>query len=322
VLAFCLGACSDGGPPRAVGTLERDRLDLVAEASEPVVERPVEEGFSVKAGDLLLKLDPARLAARVAQADSARARAAGRLAELVRGPRRERIREARARHKGAEGMLTTARSDLDRTKDLVSQGVASQQLLDHARASFDEALAARDASRATLDELLEGTTAEELIQAEAGLAEALAVLTDARVRLGRLDVRAPADAWVDALPYQVGERPRAGAVVAVLLADEAPYARVYVPEAVRIEVEPNTPAAVYIDGMDEPMPGHVRTVSRNAAFTPYYALTERDRGRLVYVAKVDLEGPRAHALPTGVPVEVVFGATPGSQETADVSAPE
>ena len=43
-----------------------------------------------------------------------------------------------------------------------------------------------------------------------------------------------------------------------------------------------------------------------ASFTPYHALTERDRGRLVFVAEVDLEGDGAHALPTGVPVQVEF----------------
>jgi HlyD family secretion protein len=32
----------------------------------------------------------------------------------------------------------------------------------------------------------------------------------------------------------------------------------------------------------------VRWVSSEAAFTPYFALTERDRGRLSYVAKVDI----------------------------------
>jgi HlyD family secretion protein len=47
----------------------------------------------------------------------------------------------------------------------------------------------------------------------------------------------------------------------------------------------------------------VRTVSHEAAFTPYFALTERDRGRLSYVAKIDLEGDAAHALPTGLPLE-------------------
>ena len=41
------------------------------------------------------------------------------------------------------------------------------------------------------------------------------------------------------------------------------------------------------------------------AFTPYFALTERDRGRLSYVAKVDIVEQRDR-LPDGVPVEVEF----------------
>jgi len=63
---------------------------------------------------------------------------------------------------------------------------------------------------------------------------------------------------------------------------------------------------VHVDGVSKPFAAHVRTVASDASFTPYHALTERDRGRLVYVAEVDLEGDAAMALPTGVPVQVVF----------------
>jgi len=289
-----------------VGTLERDRLDLVAEASEPVIARPVEEGAYVQAGDLLVALDPTRIAAQVDQAAGARDRAAARLAELVRGPRRERIAEARARLQGAAGRLTTASNDLERAQDLFEQGVVSKGRLDQQQAAFDEALAARDAVRATLAELLDGTTPEELSQAEAALAEAEAAVADANVRLSRLEVRAPTAGWVDALPYELGERPPAGGVLAVLLADEAPYGRVYVPAALRVHVAPGTPARVRVDGIAEPLRGRVRTVATDASFTPYYALTERDRGRLVYLAKVDLVDPEARGLPSGVPVEVEF----------------
>ncbi len=53
------------------------------------------------------------------------------------------------------------------------------------------------------------------------------------------------------------------------------------------------------------MDGRVRWVASEPAFTPYYALTERDRGRLSYVAKVDLDQVRER-LPDGVPVNVEF----------------
>jgi len=50
----------------------------------------------------------------------------------------------------------------------------------------------------------------------------------------------------------------------------------------------------------------VRSVSSEASFTPYAALTEQDRGRLVFVAEIDLEGEAAAELPAGVPVQVEF----------------
>ena len=44
-------------------------------------------------------------------------------------------------------------------------------------------------------------------------------------------------------------------------------------------------------------------MSSEAAFTPYYALTERDRGHLTYLAKIDITEDRER-LPDGVPVQV------------------
>ena len=51
--------------------------------------------------------------------------------------------------------------------------------------------------------------------------------------------------------------------------------------------------------------GRVRWVSSEAAFTPYFALTEHDRGRLTYFAKIDLLNLDGR-MPDGVPVEVEF----------------
>ena len=289
-----------------MGTLERDRLELVAEASEPVIARPFEEGDYVRAGSLLVALDPARIDAQVAQAESARARAAARLAELESGPRTQRIAEARARLAGAEGRLATARSDLERAEGLFGRDALSRGRLDGRRARFDEARAARNAARAGLDSLLEGTRQEQIVQARASLAQAEARLAEARVRRERLDVRAPTDGWLDALPFELGERPPPGGVLAVLLANAAPYARVYIPAAIRVRVKAGTPAHVHIDGIDTPLPARVRSVASDASFTPYFALTEHDRGRLVYLAKVDLLSKEARELPTGGPVEVNF----------------
>jgi len=52
----------------------------------------------------------------------------------------------------------------------------------------------------------------------------------------------------------------------------------------------------------------VRYVSTDAAFTPYYALNERDRSRLSFLAEVELVEQDAAALPAGMPVEVEIPA--------------
>ena len=122
----------------------------------------------------------------------------------------------------------------------------------------------------------------------------------------RLVIRATRDGVVDALPFEAGDRPPAGATVAVLLADGPPYARVYVPAAIRPGVRPGSNARVVVDGVATDFAGRVRTVATEAAFTPYFALTERDRGRLSYLAEVELLDAAAADLPAGLPLEVHF----------------
>ena len=216
LVAAAVAACAKDEEPRFVGTLERDRIELIAEAPEPIVERAVPEGAHVSAGDLVLRLDDQRLSALVAQAQHRRAAAAARIP-------------------GAESALATAERELARIVKLRASGVASPEAQDRGRAQRDAARAERDAARA------------ELSQAEA-------MLVEARVHAERLVVRAPRDALVDALPYEVGERPAAGAVVAILLADGAPYARVYVPEPARARVVPGARAAVHVDGVEGELP--------------------------------------------------------------------
>ncbi len=307
LLAVC-GCGDDLSQTPALGTLERDRIELVAESNDPIAEIAVREGDIVLQGQLLLRQDDTRVRAQRALAQGTRDQARARLAELERGPRAERIREARARTAGAESALAVARRELGRMRELAKQNVRSRSELDLAQGRHDEALARSNEARAALEALVDGTTPEELDQARSALATAEAAVVDADVRLQRLAVRAPSAGRIDALPFEPGERPPAGAVVAVLLADGAPYARVYVPQPLRVTLAEGATARVTVPGLEREFAGRLRTVSRDAAFTPYFALTQHDRSRLAYVAEVDLDPAEARELPTGVPVEVRFDA--------------
>jgi HlyD family secretion protein len=318
-LALCLAAVACRRDPAdipAVGTLERDRIELVAESNEPIVSLEVKEGDAVAAGDVVLALDGSRLTAQVTRERATRDQLAARLAELERGPRAERIREARARLVEAESQVQDTARDYERARVLTKNDVMAPAQGDTLRARRDQALARRDQARASLEALETGTTAEELAQARSGLAASQASVADIEVRLERLTVRAPRAGRVDSLPFERGERPPAGAVVAVLLASDPPYARVYVPEAVRARISTGTQARVRLAGRDGELAGHVRELAHDAAFTPYYALTQYDRGRLSYLAEVEVTGPGAEDLPTGVPVEVRFELGPAAAASA------
>jgi HlyD family secretion protein len=306
-LMLLLAGCNQNGHHMPVmGTLEWDRIEVIAETAEPIVEIRVHEGEHVQVGQVVLRQETSRYQAQLDEAEAARAQAAARLAELERGPRSERIAEARARLGGAESVLDARNKDLERIRALVAKKLISTQELDRARADRDSALASRDAARAALQELLAGTTAEELKQAQDALARAEASVRATRVTLERLTIVTPRAGRIDALPYKLGERPSPGAVVAVVLGGEAPYARVYVPEMFRVQISPGRPAEVHLDGTKQVFAARVRTVSQEPTFTPYFALTERDRSRLSYVAEITLTGPEASGLPAGVPVRVTF----------------
>ncbi len=311
-ISLLAAACQSGADNVvAVGTIERDRIELIAEVSEPIVAVDVLEGTAVTAGDVILRLDARRMTAEVERAEGARDRAMARLAELERGPRSERIGEARAAVQGFKGVLARDRRELERARSLIEQGVMSRSGVDAAQAAFDNSLAQYERAKAELEALETGTTPEELAQARAAVAEAQGGLDAARIRQERMTVRAPVDGKVDALPFELGEQPPVGATVAVMLAGTAPFARVYVPEPIRARVEVGSAAAVSIDGLERPFSARVRTVADDPVFTPFFALTEKDRGRLAYLAELDLIEARARNLPSGVPVEADF-----SQPTA------
>lgn len=306
-LLFCITACNPSTDDyRIVGELASDRVELTAEVSEPVTAILVAEGASVTAGQVLMQQDSTRAEARLAEAEAALGQLQARLDELVRGPRSEQIAAARANVEGAKKELEFRRADFARVQEIYARELASDEILDRAKAALDAAEANNDLRRAQLQELLTGTTVEELAQAEQAVKQALARRDLAAIDLARHEIIAPVDGIVDSRLFEIGERPAPGQALLIVLPGEQPYARVYVPEHLRIQVSAGMAATIYVDGLDEAIAGRVRWVASEAAFTPYFALTERDRGHLTYLAKVDIVEQRAR-LADGVPVEVDLG---------------
>jgi HlyD family secretion protein len=122
---------------------------------------------------------------------------------------------------------------------------------------------------------------------------------------------APRAGIIDSLPYKLGDQAPVGAPLAIILAGDAPHARVYVPEPIRVDVEVGDSARVFVqglhvDGRKDGLPGKVRMIRSEPGFTPYFALVGKDAARLSYLAEIELTSADARSLPAGLPVRVEF----------------
>lgn len=298
-----LTACGGSDDVVLPGTVEWDRVAVLAESSEPVLRVDVAEGDVVQAGQPLLELDNRRLDAQLAMARADRDAAAARLAQLRHGARSETVTAARADLERAQTEADNATLERRRQEDLRAQDLGVQAALDRALASEHGAQAQVKAARARLDELLRGSRREDIAAAEAALAAQEARIRQVAVTRERLAVTAPRAGRVDALPFRAGDQPPAGATLVSLLAGDAPYARVYVPATLRAKLAPGAQFRVKVEGVDLAFTATLRSIRSEPAFTPYYALAGNDAARLSYRAELVLAGDAAKSLPAGLPLQ-------------------
>lgn len=310
LLLCALCACHQAAP-KALGTLEYDRIALPAPVAERIVAIQVREGERVHAGQVLLRLDASRTQSQAEGANAQARQQAAAVAELRAGPRQETIAQARAQLAAAQAQARDARAYYTRLQPLGRRQLVAAADVDRARAAAGNADAQVRAAGAALAELEHGTRSEDLAQGEAALQASQANAAVEAVTLGKLEVTAPRDGLVDSLPYRLGDQAPVGAPLALLLVGDAPYARIYIPEQQRAGVHVGDAVRVHVDGRAQAYAGRVRMLRSEPSFTPYYALSGDDAARLSYLAEVALEHDAA-GLPAGLPVQVEFdGAASG-----------
>lgn len=184
-----------------------------------------------------------------------------------------------AAHSAAIALLKEANGEFSRQDRLRRAKIATTQSYDKARRQRDEALSL--------------------------VAEKEARIAQAKKRLNDLTIRSRAAGYLDQLPYEVGERTPAGGVVAVVIANDNPWVRVWLPTRVVARVKLGQEAKVKVEGLDNWFEGTVEHVSREPEFTPHYALTERETAHLVYETRIRLVDPQVD-LPPGIPARVTL----------------
>ncbi len=303
VLSFFLTACQGDKARGALGMLERDRIAHAATVNEVIVSLPIKPGSQVKKGQILVELDKTLQQAQVSYAKAELLKVQAELDKLRNGVRPEEIAVASANVMRAKAALLESENNFNRIKNLASKNVISHADLTKASALKDQALADYHSAKENLKKLTNGTRWEDLAIGDAQLLAAKAILVREEKKLKDLTIIATRDGILDDLPWNLGERVTIGSPIAIILAGKAPYARVYIPETYRVKIKVGQKLTVHIDGLAQAIDGTVRWVANEAAFSPYYALNQKDRSRLMYLTEIQL-ADKYSDLPNGLPVQV------------------
>jgi membrane fusion protein (multidrug efflux system) len=205
----------------------------------------------VKAGDLLVQIDPADYEAQVAQAEAGVAGAQAALDNLDNQVELQyaTIAQAEAQRVSAEAQEVEARQEQERQQSLSQTEAGTRQKLEQAIAAYARAQADVRASRAVIAaqrhqmEVLAGTKK----QRAADLLGAKAALAAARLKLGYTKIVAPFDGVVGEREVQPGDYVNIGSN----LINVVPLPDVYVianyKETQLTRVRPDQPAEVTVD---------------------------------------------------------------------------
>ncbi|WP_445681825.1 secretion protein HlyD [Radicibacter daui] len=321
VLAGGAGLAWQEGVPQQLGWVKGDsraltlygnvdirQVQLGFRVSGRLASLKLEEGDSVKAGDLLAVLDDKPYRDQVAAAEATVAASSATYAKLKAGPRAQEIGEAKADLAAKQAALRNARLSYDRISKLQPTAAASRSALDAARAERDQAEAEVAAAEQSLSLLEEGNRAEDIAVAAANLGEADAQLQSAHTALTDTELKAPADGIILSRVAEPGAILAAGSSVYVLSLTKPVWVRAYVGEPDLGRLQPGMKVTVASDSEKGRFyHGTVGFISPVAEFTPKAVETPELRSDLVYRLRIVVEdaGP---ALRQGMPVTVRLAA--------------
>jgi len=181
------------------------KIELAAKVVGKVAWIGVDKGDKVKAGQVLVRLEDDEYRARLLEAKGNLEMLQARLAEAEHGSRPEEIAKAKADVDQARADQENTRVTLDRTRQLVKEGVLSKQALDDAQARFDSSTS----KVASLDRAYElvrlGPRHEQVDALRAQVSQAKGTMNYAEVQLNNTVIRAPVDGTILERNVEKGE---------------------------------------------------------------------------------------------------------------------
>jgi HlyD family secretion protein len=262
--------------------LEADEIDIATKFAGRVAQLFVDEGDSVKAAQVVARMDTQDLETSLKKAEAQVQQA------------EHALQEARANVVDRQSQLLLAQQELERTSALAQRGFATKELLDQRRQQVDGATAALNAANSRV------FMSEHALEASKHDVELY------NVNIADNTLRAPRDGRIQYRIANVGEVLPAGGKVFTMLDLSNVYMDIYLPTAEAGRTKIGDEARIVLDARPQlAIPAKVTFVAAQAQFTPKAVETRTEREKLMFRVRVridpDLLRAHADAVISGVP---------------------
>jgi len=245
------------------------RTYVVTEAPEVagrVVELPVADNQFVHKGDLLLVIDPTdfRIALEQAEASVRQAQANVQNFEAQIAAQRTQVIASEAQTEQAQAALTFAQQQAARYRYLAGTTAGTVQMEQQTASTLLQNQAALKSAQAavTLAQQQIETLKAQLMSAEASVAQATALRSQAQVNLERTQIRSPVNGWITNLLVRVGDYASVGRNVISIADADTFWVDAYFEETQLASVREGDPAKIKLMGNNDIVRGHVGGVAR------------------------------------------------------------
>ena len=274
----------------------------------------VQEGDSVKPGQLVAEMDPVRYEMAVKEAEGNVDAQKQVLARMLAGSRPQDIKTARERVKAAEAVFQVNEVTYERIKKLVKGKYVPQQQLDDATSKLKTAKADLKAAQEGLMLAVIGPRKEDIAAAEARLKGYQATLALAHQKLADTNLYAPSAGVIQDRIMEPGDMASPATPVFTLALDTPMWVRAYVPEPSLGKIIPGMEAQITTDSFPEKIyKGWIGYISPTAEFTPKNVETPDLRTRLVYQIRAFVCNPN-NELRLGMPATVTLRLHPSGSD--------
>lgn len=300
------------------GNVDVRNVQLAFRTTGRLATMALEEGDSVKPGDVLATLDPEVATEALAVADANVAQASAQLASVRAGARPQEIAQAQANVRDMQAAFNNASSDAARQESLIRSQSTSQTALDTARAAKDRAAAQLASAEEALALWQAGARAEDILAAEAALTAAQARLAQAATALDDTALIAPSTGIILTRAREPGSLVQAAQTVYAMTLNDRVYVRAYIDEPRLGLVAPGTNVIIRTDSSTRQYNGQIGFVSPQAEFTPKTVQTPELRTDLVYRLRIVVTDADSK-LRQGMPVTIELPQR--SMEVGDSTSP-